>query len=45
MADEKDIRWQHDPKVTENSLMKFSVQGDQLILQGDDGRHSDSTAA
>lgn len=32
------FRWQHDPKVTENSLMKFAVQGDQLVLLGDDGR-------
>lgn len=31
-------RWQHDPKVTENSLMKFAVEKDQLILLGDDGR-------
>ena len=32
------FRWQHDPKVTENSLMKFAVEGDHLILIGDDGR-------
>lgn len=32
------FRWQHDPKVTENSLMRFAVEGDNLILVGDDGR-------
>ncbi len=31
-------RWQHDPKVTENGLMKFAVEKDQLIFLGDDGR-------
>jgi hypothetical protein len=32
------FRWQHDPKVTENSLMRFAVEGDNLVLVGDDGR-------